>query len=215
MTLTNWHWTLVAWVMIEVIMDRYWFFTWRTYGTWLPGEDGFVGYYRNLQNYRVVDNSFGQPNTGEIKPLKNYAERVMKSEPVMLTVSQADLLIEQFQETSACRKWQLDIIGVMANHIHIVFGVMDDPDPSEMLKTWKSYASRKLNHHQESKHPTRWFADGGSKRPVKTDTNRVNAIQYVRDQEFPLRIWSRETLVTRDGDTGRIGDVSRQSQGKD
>jgi hypothetical protein len=29
-------------------VDRYRFFTWRTYGTWLPGENGFVGYYRTV-----------------------------------------------------------------------------------------------------------------------------------------------------------------------
>ena len=41
-------------------MDRYWFYTWQTYGTWLPGEDGFVGYYHSQHGRRVIDNVPGE-----------------------------------------------------------------------------------------------------------------------------------------------------------
>jgi REP element-mobilizing transposase RayT len=168
-------------------MDRYWFFTWRTYGTWLPGADGFVGYYRNPD--RVIENAPGQPTTEAIPPLERYAREVMSGEPVLLSVAQAEILLRQFHETAAYRGWVIDAVAVMSNHVHIVFGVPGDPDPSEMLKTWKSYASRALNRGAAKPNAPRWFADGGSKRPLKAEANRIGAICYVRDQEGPLLVW--------------------------
>ena len=54
-------------------MDRYWFFTWRTYGTWLPGESGFVGQYVNEAGRRVIDNADGQPTAEPMPRLAEYA----------------------------------------------------------------------------------------------------------------------------------------------
>ncbi len=45
----------------------------------------------------------------------------------------------------------------MANHVHIVVGVLNDPDPDTILRDFKSYASRKLNLKLE----TRPMQDGG------------------------------------------------------
>ena len=69
-------------------MDRYWFFTWRTYGTWLPGEDGFVGYYRDAAGERVIDNMPGEPPARPIPRLEQYAREVMQGEPVLLVLCQ-------------------------------------------------------------------------------------------------------------------------------
>jgi REP element-mobilizing transposase RayT len=170
-------------------MDRYWFFTWRTYGTWLPGEGGFVGYYHAPDGRRVIDNAPGEPPTDAIPPLERYARENMAGEPVLLCRRQADALLAQFHETAGYRGWVLDAVAVMANHLHLVFGVPGDPDPSELLKGWKSYASRVLNRRGPRPHAPRWFADGGSKRPLRTDENRVAAIRYVQDQNDPLLVW--------------------------
>lgn len=174
-------------------MDRYWFFTWRTYGTWLPGADGFVGYYRNPD--RVIENIPGAPTAEAIPPLERYAREVMTGEPVLLSVTQGEILLRQFHETAAYRGWAIDALAVMSNHVHIVFGVPGDPDPSEMLKTWKSYASRALNRQGANPNAPRWFADGGSKRPLKAEANRVGAICYVRDQDGPLLVWLSEAAT--------------------
>ena len=169
-------------------MDRIWFFTWRTYGTWLPGEDGFVGYYHDSFGQRVIDNLPSEPVTGPIPPLAGYARKVMQGEPVMLALKQTRILLTQFQETAAYRKWAIDAVAVMVNHVHIVFGVPGDPEPSALLRDWKSYASRALNRAGKPQ-GARWWADGGSKRPIKTDERRLAAIRYVRDQENPLLVW--------------------------
>src|SRR5260370_13450417 len=138
-------------------MDRYWFFTWRTYGTWLPGEDGFVGFYRNLRGNRVIDNvpcgEFAEP----MPALANYARDQLKSEPVLLVVEQAHELLAQFHETAGFRGWKLDAVAILINHVHIVFGVLQDPDPSRMLGDWKSYGSRKLNRKRR-REAGEWWA---------------------------------------------------------
>jgi REP element-mobilizing transposase RayT len=170
-------------------MDRYWFFTWRTYGTWLPGGDGFVGYYHGNEGKRVIDHSPGESHTEAIPPLERYSHKVMTGEPVCLSGEQAVVLLRQFQETAAYRGWSLDAAAVLSNHVHLVFGVPGDPEPSDLLKSWKSYASRALNREGPQRIAPRWFADGGSKRPLRGELNRVGAIRYVRDQTGPLVVW--------------------------
>jgi REP element-mobilizing transposase RayT len=170
-------------------MDRYWFFTWQTYCTWLPGEDGFVGDYRHPLHGRTIDHFPGEPTTAPIPALTRFAESAMSGTPVELIHTQAVHLLGQFHETAGVRGWVLDAVAVLSNHVHLVFGVPEDPDPSEMLKSWKSYASRVLNRTGAKPPAPRWFADGGSKRPVKGESNRASAIRYVRDQVAPLVVW--------------------------
>jgi REP element-mobilizing transposase RayT len=170
-------------------MDRYWLFTWRTYGSWLPGEDGFVGYYRAADGQRKIDNTPGELPTRAIPALERYAREVMQGEPVVLIPAQAEVLLAQFQQTAAYRGWVIDAVAVMVNHVHIVFGVPGDPKPSAMLRDWKSYASRALNRAGPKRPAGGRWADGGSTRPIKTDEHRLAAIRYVRDQESPLLIW--------------------------
>jgi len=102
-------------------VDRYWFLTWRTYGTWLPGENGFVGYYYPDGARRVIDNLPGMPATEQIPALERYARTAMKAEPVQLTVQQAHVVLAQLQESAAYRGWSLEAVAVMVNHIHIVY----------------------------------------------------------------------------------------------
>lgn len=171
-------------------MDRYWFFTWRTYGTWVPGEEGFVGYYhRETDGQHAIDNVPGHPPTEAIPALERYARQTMQSEPVRLNLKQAEALLAQFHETALYRNWVIDAVAVMVSHVHVVFGVRGDPDPSGMLRDWKSYASRALNQGWSRLPSGRWWADQGSKRPIKTDERRLAAIRYVRDQEAPLLVW--------------------------
>ena len=83
----------------------------------------------------------------------------MAGEPVALTREQAEAVLSQFHETAAYRGWGIDAVAVMVNHIHLVFGVAGDPDPSEILKSWKSYASRASTRLGPKPTAPRWFAD--------------------------------------------------------
>jgi REP element-mobilizing transposase RayT len=76
--------------------------------------------------------------------------------------------------------------SIMANHVHLVVGVIGDPEPSELLKTFKSYASRVLNERWPRPASGTWWTSSGSTRKLGDDAAIVVATRYVRDQEFVL-----------------------------
>jgi hypothetical protein len=176
------------------VCDRYWFFTWRTYGTWLPGRSGFVGYYHDPDGRRVIDNMPGEPTTGAIPPLERHAEGIMQGEPLFLNRLHAETLLHQFHETAAYRSWVIGAVAILANHVHIAFGVPGDPDPSDMLRDWKSYGSRALNRTFGRPQAPRWWADGGSKEPLRGEQNWIGALCYTRDQTEPLLVWLSDAV---------------------
>lgn len=174
------------------VMDRYWFFTWRTYGTWLPGQPGFVGYYKTDSGQRVTENSLGTPTADAMPALARYASSIMTSEPVALSQAHADRVFEQLKETAHYRGRVINAVAILVNHIHLVFGTPGDPEPNKMLDDWKAYASRALNRligwAPPAPRPVWWERDG-SKRVCCTPLDRAGAIRYTIRQENPLVIW--------------------------
>jgi REP element-mobilizing transposase RayT len=186
----------------EVAVNRYWFFTWRTYATWLPGQPGFVGQYVTAAGHRVIDNVPGLPTAEPMPRLADYARDRSLAPAVYLSAQEAGVIRAQLLETAAFRGRQIDALAVMDNHVHLVFGVTGDPDHKKMLADWKAYASRSLNRLHGRANPERqrrgarqrserrmWWAEGGSTRKLESADNRCAAIRYVLEQENPLLVW--------------------------
>jgi hypothetical protein len=114
----------------ETMVGRFWIFTWRTYGTWLPGEEGFVGAYRTNEGMRVNENSVGTETVSPMPGLVRYAEGLLNHPPVLLSESQAEVVEREMLRTCAYRHWIPDALAVIPNHVYIMFGVPDDPDPT-------------------------------------------------------------------------------------
>ena len=170
-------------------MDRWWFLTWRTYGTWLPGESGFVGYYRPSSGPRRIDHAVGELATESIPALARYAREALISEPVFLAGAQASVLLAQLRETAVCRGWALDAVAILSSHVHIVLGVNGDPRPGQLLRDFKSYGSRALNANAPGQGRPKWWAERGSTRFLKGPEARAGAVRYTRNQENALLIW--------------------------
>jgi REP element-mobilizing transposase RayT len=171
-------------------MDRYWFLTWRTYGTRLPGSrDGFVDPILDADGNRVIHNVPGTPVDSDNPALENYSYNIMKGDPIYLIEEQARALLEQFQETSRFRHWQLIAVAILVNHVHLVVGVDGDPDPESLLRDFKAYGSRRLNRIWSKPASGTWWAASGSKRRLKTEANILAAIEYVMQQEGALLVW--------------------------
>jgi REP element-mobilizing transposase RayT len=113
----------------------------------------------------------------------------MTGPPVFLNIGQARALLAQFHETSGCRGWQLEAVGIMRCHVHVVVGVPGDPDPETLLRDLKSYGSRKLNEHDKRPVSGTWWTESGSRRKLPHDRAVAGAVAYVRDQENPLVVW--------------------------
>jgi REP element-mobilizing transposase RayT len=80
----------------------------------------------------------------------------------------------------------------MSNHLHLLVGVMGDPDPSALLRDFKSYASRSLNREYGKPASGTWWTEQGSKRKVKNSSHFENARNYILRQPAPLAIWENE-----------------------
>jgi REP element-mobilizing transposase RayT len=176
-------------------MDRYWLLTWRTYGTWLPGIPGFVSEFRDGLGQKVLMNTPGEPSAEEQPNLVEYVKDIMDEDAVTLDVIQAESIAEQLRETAHFRRWNLLVIAVMTNHVHLVVGVQDDPDPERLLADFKAWCTRKLNKsYAPRKH---WWVQSGSKRKKDTPEAIRAAVEYVRDQPNPLITWLSAKVAAR------------------
>ena len=174
-------------------MDRHWFLTWTTYATWLPGDArGFVSNVAGNDGKGVRHNIPGTPCDANHPRLQRYMQQAAKGPPIYLNPDQARALLSQFQETAQYRGWLLQAVGVMANHIHIVVGVPSDPSPEDLLRDFKSYGSRTLNRRWSKPVGEAWWTESGSKRKLPNEAAVRAAIQYVKEQEYPLLIWTLE-----------------------
>lgn len=171
-------------------MDRYWFLTWTTYGTWLPGDDrGFVSDVRSDDGPKVRHNQFGAEPQSKMRGLELSAKKLMKGPPIFLNIEQAQVLWDQFEVTARLRFIELIAGAIMRNHVHMVVGVKGDPDPQWLLGGFKSYGSRALNARFGKPQSGTWWTQSGSCRKLKNQDSVNAAVEYVRNQEFPLFVW--------------------------
>jgi REP element-mobilizing transposase RayT len=160
-------------------------FTWRTYGTWLPGKEGFVGNYRPTSWERRTDNAHNQPTAPAQPALARYAAGQLRSPPVRLVLAQAQQISMAIQDHAPYRRFAIDAFSILEDHVHLVGWYDVEPDPDRALADWKAYASRALNAGRGRQN---WWAEGGSKRWYPEDA-RPALIDYVRNQEKPLIVW--------------------------
>ena len=187
-------------------MDRFWFLTWRTYGTWLPGDArGSVTRVRVGGGPRFEHDTPGTPVDGPMPHLERAARAVMTAEPVMLSADQAAAAADQFRETARHRGWAILAGAVMCNHVHLVVGVPGDPDPEKLLGDFKAWGTRRLNAGWGRRPNGTWWADHGSKRKLPDERAIRAAVGYVCRQPFVLRVWVAEGWEPAD-DPGQAND---------
>jgi len=168
-------------------MDRHWLLSWTTYGAWLPGDRrGFVSEVRD-DGVKALHNTPHTPCDADMPALQAYAASIMTAGAVRLDVAQARAVAEQLRETAAHRGWRLLALAVMANHVHVMVGVLGDPDPEKLLGDFKAWATRRLNAGWGRRE--RWWTQSGSRRPKRTAESVRRAVEYVRDQPYALVVW--------------------------
>src|SRR5262245_58229427 len=115
-------------------MDRFWLLTRKTYGNWLPGDPrGFVSIVADGDGKGARHNIPGTPYSAGQPALRAYMEKRLVGGPVSLCAEHAAPLLAQFQETARYRTWQLLAAAVLTDHVHLVVGVLGDPEPEELL----------------------------------------------------------------------------------
>lgn len=169
-------------------VDRFWLLTWTTYGSWLPGDRrGSTSRVRTAggsERHNVV----GEPAAPPQPAREAFARRQMKDTPVLLSLAQARALKTDFERTATFRGWTILAGAVMRNHVHLVVGVIGDPQPSNIIRDFKRRGSRALNELNEHDR-RRWWTRGGSTRRLQREANVLAAVRYVREQWRPLSTW--------------------------
>jgi REP element-mobilizing transposase RayT len=75
---------------------------------------------------------------------------------------------------------------VMRNHVHLVVVANDEVTSADLLRTFKSYASRALNAAWARPAGGRWWTTSASRRSLKDARAVEAAVKYVREQPGAL-----------------------------
>jgi REP element-mobilizing transposase RayT len=143
--------------------------TFRSYGTWLHGEDrGSV----DRRHY----NRYGTPDMPANKRI--LAEQVaLKSPPLFLDRARRAIVVSAIREVCQHRNYLLHAVNVRTNHVHsVVFGKCK---PEHIMNAFKAYATRKLRETSLLGDATRPWSRHGSTPYLWTEEELERAIDYV------------------------------------
>ena len=139
------------------------FFTWVTYGTWLPGDArGWVEYQRGWQ--------LPSPQ------LEADCEARMSDDGVRLDKAHRHAVEAQITETCQHRGWNLQAVNCRSNHVHVVVSA-HDTSPKKVRTDLKAYTTRRLKSFEGRR--KNWWAERGSIRWVFTHADLESVIFYV------------------------------------
>jgi hypothetical protein len=142
------------------------FFTWTTYGTWLPGDArGWVDGATHEMHFKA------DPHR------EQQARALMVEEAVTLTTAQRRLVEKVVGVHCRIRGWTLHALNARTTHVHVVASC--DRPPKRALAEFKAWATR----HLKAGWPGRqnWWTECGSKQPVWDEEGLEAVIVYVRD----------------------------------
>ncbi|MBA4180319.1 MAG: hypothetical protein C0506_07000 [Anaerolinea sp.] len=110
------------------------FLAFRTYGTWLPGDDrGSTDRHRHAP---------GEPFLPKDDFRRGFAERAMKHHSYVLTDEGRQLVESSIRQSCALRGWELMALNVRTNHVHVL--VAAGGGPERVLVSLKAWATRDL-----------------------------------------------------------------------
>ena len=151
--------------------------TFRTYGTWLHGEQA-----------GSVDREHNMPGTPMIPPdpgREAHERSLMDQPPYELDAPRRDIVLATLREVCRYRRWTLLAAHVRTEHVHIV--VQAAATPEKVLNDFKVYASRRLTEAGfENSERKRWTRHG-STRYLWKRAQVIAVIRYILvEQELPL-----------------------------
>ena len=151
-----------------------WHITFGTYGTLLHGA---------LQP--TVDrqhNRIGQPFLGVDIARESCERSQMSSSPVLLTLEQR-LYIQTILD-SICNRggWTLITCAAERNHIHALIASNPSVHGKQIRTLVKRWLTQALNERWTTR--SRWWAEGGSTKPVKDRTYLDATIAYINRQRM-------------------------------
>jgi REP element-mobilizing transposase RayT len=149
------------------------FITFRTYSTWLPGDDrGWIGDHQN---------EFGTEPPAASPELERDNRSIMRAQPFAISPEARAAVDLALRRVIAHRGGTLHALNVRTNHVHIVATVAGPPEM--FMNSCKSWATRSLTEAGLIEHGRRVWARHGSTRYLWSESSLADAIGYVRDMQ--------------------------------
>lgn len=149
-------------------------FTFRTYGTWLHGDERWSVDKRH--------NAFDTPSIPPNPAWLTYRTQQLKRVPMMLDAARRAAVIQAVQESCERRNWTLEALAVRTNHVHIVARV-EDTTPENVLGAFKANATRVMRERGCWVEKDSPWADGGSTRYLWKERDVIAAVEYVVERQ--------------------------------
>ena len=168
----------------EIVIPLAYFITFRSYGTWLPGEkETWVDRHTNIPGTKFP--SFDSERLYLVK-------KCMLESPYVLDETRCDVVLQSIQCVCQFRKWALLAAHVRSNHIHFVVHALLSPE--QVLNTVKAYASRCLREAALDLDRKKRWSRHGSTRYLWTEAQVEATIQYVvYEQGLPMAVFENKT----------------------
>ena len=161
--MTNLEWDDNEWPLAYLI-------TFRTYGTWLHGDDRF-------SIDRHGKNSFGAP---KIEPNENLVRTMKKNLPSggwLLDAKSRAIVEKAIQEVCKLRGYSSFAVNVLTNHAHAVVSAAIKPDI--IMNAFKANATRELREAGLISPEQKIWSRGGSTRYLWKPAHVDGAVDYV------------------------------------
>jgi REP element-mobilizing transposase RayT len=144
--------------------------TFRSYGTWLHGEERGSIDRRNYHRY-------GTPDMPANEKLVDDERAELKNPAILLNRAQRDVVESAIREVCEHRAYVLHAISVRTNHVHSV--VSASCEPEHVMDSFKAYATRKLREEDLLSRDVKPWARHGSTPYLWTEEEIQRAINYV------------------------------------
>lgn len=143
--------------------------TFRTYGTWLHGDDrGSTDRHNNV---------YGTPHIPANERWEDHNKQRLTNQPLILNAEMRSIVEASIRETCSIRNWLLHAAHIRTNHAHSVIAAAKKG--SLVLNALKANATRALKQAGLWTLDNSPWADKGSCRRIWNEQGVANAIEYV------------------------------------
>lgn len=145
------------------------FITFRTYGTWLHGDErGSVAWRRN---------GYGDPFLHRDGSVESLSRERMLGPAVVLADEWRSTIDAAIRETVEKCNWELHALNVRTNHVHVV--VRGQSKPEQMMVSMKAWSTRRLRDAGLTESTRRIWSRHGSTRYLWNEQQVEDACTYV------------------------------------
>ncbi|MFN2501097.1 MAG: transposase [Pyrinomonadaceae bacterium] len=145
--------------------------TFRTYGTWLHGDD-------RSSVRRNGNNRFGGPKVTASIPLMDEMQIIQEHGHMVFDSHQRKCVDAAIKEVCEFREYMLRAINVRTNHAHVVVSAAVKPE--KIVNDFKAYSTRRLRAECLSDPEQKVWSRGASTRYLWKPRHVEGAVDYVK-----------------------------------